>query len=351
MAQTRFFTTTRGVFQGGGCRAAAFAGAFEAAHEHGVSFSEVAGTSAGAITAALIGAGATPSQVSEFLEELDFRQFLVPAGPRMLTKPGLLVAKHGVYSSTPIQHWMEKRLSSLTGQPSPVKFSDLAIPTLVVATDLVRRATVTWGAEHNGSVDVALAVRCSCTIPLFFAPVHGRYVDGGLLSNLPSFVFNASHDEGNVGRILAFCLADDSNPTEASGIWPYLQSLANTVVSGSQGVQSILQPNVHVIRIPTGPIRATDFDAMDTAAIATLTSSGRDATKAFFRNELANVRSIDRATRAIADREQMFAAFVDTIDGHVEEVCISDANTDFVFSLFLSLLRLGMQGAKMRVLL
>ena len=56
--RTRFYSDCIGVFQGGGCRAAAFAGAYDAAFKLGVRFSEVAGTSAGAIVAALLAAGA-----------------------------------------------------------------------------------------------------------------------------------------------------------------------------------------------------------------------------------------------------------------------------------------------------
>src|SRR5580700_4694176 len=72
MAKTTFFNSCLGVFQGGGCRAAAFVGAYEEAVRSGVSFTEVAGTSAGAIVASLIGAGAAPKDLREAIETLDF---------------------------------------------------------------------------------------------------------------------------------------------------------------------------------------------------------------------------------------------------------------------------------------
>src|SRR4051794_20896381 len=79
MAKTNFFKTCRGVFQGGGCCAIALAGAYRSAVAHGVQFIEVAGTSAGSILAALIGAGATPDQVIEYISEIeDFGKFLAP---------------------------------------------------------------------------------------------------------------------------------------------------------------------------------------------------------------------------------------------------------------------------------
>lgn len=39
------FINSKGVFQGGGCKAVAFIGAYEAALENGVCFTEFAGTS------------------------------------------------------------------------------------------------------------------------------------------------------------------------------------------------------------------------------------------------------------------------------------------------------------------
>src|SRR6266480_4781131 len=75
--RTRFYSDCIGVFQGGGCRAAAFAGAYDAAFKLGVRFSEVAGTSAGAIVAALLAAGAEPAFLLAKLKALNFPLLLV----------------------------------------------------------------------------------------------------------------------------------------------------------------------------------------------------------------------------------------------------------------------------------
>jgi predicted acylesterase/phospholipase RssA len=75
---TRFYSDCIGVFQGGGCCAAAFAGAYEEAYQRGVRFNQLAGTSAGSIAAALIAAGANPKYVLEKLGGLDFNIFLKP---------------------------------------------------------------------------------------------------------------------------------------------------------------------------------------------------------------------------------------------------------------------------------
>ena len=80
--KTQFYSDCSGVFECGGCRASAFAGAYEAVYSLGVRFSEVAGTSAGAIVAALIAAGAEHDYLLKELRKLDFRAFLsVPRRP------------------------------------------------------------------------------------------------------------------------------------------------------------------------------------------------------------------------------------------------------------------------------
>ena len=65
MAYTKYFDNCKAVFQGGGCKAIAYIGAYEEAYARGVFFSELAGTSAGAIIAAFIAAGATPKKLIE----------------------------------------------------------------------------------------------------------------------------------------------------------------------------------------------------------------------------------------------------------------------------------------------
>src|SRR4051812_3136623 len=78
--KTRFYSDCIGVFQGGGCRVAAFAGAYEAAFNLGVRLTEVAGTSAGAIVAALLAAGAEADYLVEKVQSIEFDRFL--AEPR-----------------------------------------------------------------------------------------------------------------------------------------------------------------------------------------------------------------------------------------------------------------------------
>ena len=73
---TKYFDNCKAVFQGGGCKAVAYVGAYEEAYARGVFFSELSGASAGALIAALIAAGAKPDYLRKVVMELDFSQFV-----------------------------------------------------------------------------------------------------------------------------------------------------------------------------------------------------------------------------------------------------------------------------------
>ena len=115
----------------------------------------------------------------------------------------------GMYSSKPIEDWVAGKLAELVPNAKPpIRFADLKIPVWIVATDLLRGDAKVWSTERTPDDSVASAVRASCAIPVFFDPVDQRYVDGGVVSNLPSFVFTPEVLENMPygARILAFAL-------------------------------------------------------------------------------------------------------------------------------------------------
>ena len=366
--QTRFFRTCVGVFQGGGCRGAALAGAYQEATARGVTFAEVAGTSAGSIVAALIGAGATPEHVSNVLVNLSFTSLLTP--PEALCNrplfahllswlPGLGLAldlyyDRGLYSAKGIETWVEDRLRELLPRASrpAVTFEDLIIPTSIIVTDtLAQKVEVRKQGTHD-KASVAQAVRASCSIPLFFQPLDNRYVDGGVLSNLPSFVFSehSLRDQPLATRILAFTLSPATQASSSTASLDFFRHIADTVVEGSQDLQLAQQHDVHVISIPTYDVKATDFGKMDQATIKKLVESGKAAAASFFDDELNQVRTPRPAATLCYGLEEVYSAVTEKID-RVDEVLIAEESTKFVYSLFPTLLRWRSSGVKVKTLL
>jgi predicted acylesterase/phospholipase RssA len=311
--QTRFYSDCFGVFQGGGCRAAGFAGAYAAAHKFGVRFSAVAGTSAGSIIAALLAAGSEPEFLLKKVRDLDFNSLLVPVSrPLFVGRARLGFLKWipyrrkllnaianamkwgGLYSSEGIQVWVEECLQELLGKRNrPIQFQDLVTPLHVVAGDLATMKPRIWGSQATPGESVAHAVRASCTIPVFFQPVEEGstlLVDGGLVSNLPFFVFSSpvTTKRYSSKRILVFTLEaarDSGKPTDLPDL---LNQLITLSIDGAMDVQLSMAPDVARIAIPTGNIRATDFDKMSINKINDLIKSGAEAAETFIVNELCH---------------------------------------------------------------
>jgi len=63
------------VFEGGGVKGIGFGGALQALADDGYEIKNVAGTSAGAITAALVAAGYTAKELDGLLREMPFKDF------------------------------------------------------------------------------------------------------------------------------------------------------------------------------------------------------------------------------------------------------------------------------------
>lgn len=72
-----------------------------------------------------------------------------------------------------------------------VQFEDLNIPLAVIATDLVKGGLVVYSSHTHPKMRVVDAVRQSMSIPFVFQPLNnGRFVDGGLSSNFPIWLFS-----------------------------------------------------------------------------------------------------------------------------------------------------------------
>jgi predicted acylesterase/phospholipase RssA len=362
-----FFQTCLGVFQGGGCRAAAFAGAYEAAAAHDVVFAEVAGTSAGAIVAALIGAGAAPSHLRGVVEQMNFTSLLRPAVAgvasgfprpvewllRRMQKSAIpsLLLRQGMHSSEGIEEWLEEQLRVLLPDVrSPVRFGDLHIPTWIVAADLRTRRVKVWSQERGVDAEVAKAVRASCSIPLFFQPVDGRYVDGGTLSNLPTFVFSSRRPLAR--RVLAFSLQADAEESPISTTYNTFKAVMNTVVDGAEDLQLATEsPNVHVVPIPTSGVKATDFDSMDSRVVRQLVENGAKATHDFFTNEIANVHRPLPHQNQLLGVDEAYTAIVEHLDRPTREILIAERSTRWAYSLFPALLEWRVKEVPVRVIL
>lgn len=218
-----------GIFEGGGVRGLAFLGALRCCADLGIRWRKLAGTSAGAITAAFLAADFSIDQLEQILGELDYsKEFLTqktspliwngdPANdlqfPLNMMLTLAVAQKMGEYSSEPFRKWLQDKLAQgnlrtfgdvkLAGGERELKVvvSDITRGEMIVLPDdLQRREPPLYetlyeslGLKRGEDFSVAEAVRLSMSIPLFFEP--GRLgksliVDGGILSNFPLWIYD-----------------------------------------------------------------------------------------------------------------------------------------------------------------
>ncbi len=220
------------VFEGGGAKGAAFVGALEVLFdEHGYTYGRLLGTSAGAITAVLLAAGYTPTELYETLIEKDdhgqpvLAGFLAQPSPfdqeeirysvirkllRDINVPLLpdqaedkiddwiaeqlatrsfsrhifsFLERGGWFSADPFVMWMERKLDQARPDGSPREFSDLTLKEFHEATGVelsLVAADTTWAhmllLNHRTAPDcpVVWATRMSMSVPILWQEVRWK---------------------------------------------------------------------------------------------------------------------------------------------------------------------------------
>lgn len=280
------------VLKGGGVKGIALTGALAVAEEQGWSWQAVAGTSAGAITAALLAAGYKASEVHTIINGLNFKDFE--------DRDGLfsLLRKEGIYKGQYLIDLMDRLLGQKLGK-AQVTFRDLPVRLQVVATDLTNMrelvfpddlARAPYNLPDPLSFPVSHAVRASMSIPLFFEPYHlklptaatATLVDGGMMSNYPVGLFNPGLGKAEVPTFGLYLQAPDDGPTEETdSLKQFLHALITTTLEGRDNRDLEEQSYARTIFIDTGVYTTTQFD-INQAGKDWLYQSGRQAATAFF---------------------------------------------------------------------
>lgn len=366
MRYTKYFDSCKGVFQGGGCKAIVYIGAYKEAYRRGVFFSELAGTSAGSVIAALIAAGASPDYLEKKVKGLDFKMFThdykkASGMTKWLLKwkfPTSLKDKvkylnvdairenWGIFDNQVVERFVEECLTELMGK-SGVTFSEL-IPNLhIICADLQRHRVKIWDKGNTPKASVAKAVCSSCSIPFFFQPVDGRYVDGGLLSNLPNFVFS---NEPHYNRILCFRNLSPEASGTINDFEGFVKALLNTVPEGSEDIQKFLTAYSYDVPIKVEGVSSTDFDKIDNAKIDELINIGEKAMAEFLDKETVFMSNNGHKSADYYENEEKVHSLVSYISlEKYKEVCISNDDTYWAWILFLSVVKWINDGTKVSV--
>jgi NTE family protein len=297
------------VFEGGGVKGIGLAGAYSALCERGVGPKRVAGTSAGAITAALVAAGYSAEELDEILLEVPFARFKDTAWEDRIPivgHPLSVLLQRGIYEGGFFREWMRGLLAAkgvrTFGQLADPEATELKnrYRLKVIVSDVTHRRLLVLpddaaalGIEPD-DLEVAYAVRMSMSIPIFFEPVMHRnprtgldhlIVDGGMLSNFPVWLFDA--DKGEPPRWPTFgMLLVEGDPKvpishrvegrESGSIIDYIKALASTMMEAHDRLYLEKATFVRTIPIPTLGVSTTEFD-ITPARVRAIYESGRQA--------------------------------------------------------------------------
>ena len=301
------------VFEGGGVKGIGLAGAVATLETHGYRPQNVAGTSAGAISASLLAAGYSADELREIIMNLDYRQFedkgwedKVPVVDRSLS----LLLDLGIYEGRRFFEWIRELLAA----KGVTTFADLVHPEYaddplyrwrlqVIASDVTSHELLVLPRDAHklgiepDRLNVALAVRMSMSIPYFFTPVRvtntlGQrcyIVDGGLLSNFPIELFDTPPPAVPAWPTFGFALVSD--PTEPTadvrveskvrGLLTLFAALFHTaVVAHDAHAMAVPDVAARTMRIDDLGIPPTQFDLTQAQKVA-LYHAGQAAARDF----------------------------------------------------------------------
>lgn len=296
------------VLEGGGVRGIGLVGALAIAEEE-YEWVNLAGTSAGAIVAALLAVGYTALEIKAILDGLDFRKFkdegLLDRVP--IIGPALSLGfEKGIYEGD----YLEELLRDYLRDKGKTRFGDIRTEfederyrykLRVIASDVSRGRMLVlpqdikqYGGDPD-DLEIARAVRMSMSIPFFFEPARlqdlstgqGSYiVDGGLLSNFPVWLFDSDGEPQWPTFGFRLVEGDVRSPRhqvrhDIRGPISLLTAMFFTAMEAHDARYIQDQDIVRTICIPTLGISSIDFD-LSPPDKQRLYLAGRTAATEFF---------------------------------------------------------------------
>jgi NTE family protein len=295
------------VFEGGGVKGIALAGAVDGAQRKGIEFEQVAGTSSGAIIAAFLAAGYSGDEMKRMILDMPFRNFLRRSpiyNTKIIGPAARLFLKKGLYSGEALEYWVLQKLAAKGvrsfGDLKPGQLriiaSDISQGKLLVLPDDIAQ----YGIDPKRFM-IAKAVRMSTSIPFFFDPVLIRkplqpnvrrkpfpaqyiyIVDGGLLSNFPLWLFDQSTSTGSTLPTIGFQLVGKNRQEvrRIGGPISMLTALFSTMMDAHDERYIEEANRFRTIKIPTLGVNITQFDIAPERSLQ-LFESGQKAAEKYF---------------------------------------------------------------------
>lgn len=186
------------VFEGGGIKGIAYAGALKCLEEQGLTKNvhSIAGSSAGAITAGLLAVGYNGKELEDTLVSIDYES--IKDTRCCFGKCWGVLKRFGIFKGNAFEQIYANLLAAKTGDPD-ITFKQIkkryGINLCITATNLNKYKLEYFCTEKTPDMPLKSAVRVSMSVPFLFEVKNypsfngDVYVDGGLLNNYPINLF------------------------------------------------------------------------------------------------------------------------------------------------------------------
>ncbi|OCL28515.1 hypothetical protein U472_01100 [Orenia metallireducens] len=324
---------------GGGIKGIAHLGGIKALEEDNIEIVGIAGSSAGAIIAALYGAGYNCEELKAIMYEHDFDEFKDNFSLIRLAR------NYGLYQGKSVLKWMRSKLASRGIRT----FKDFDKDVNIIASNVNYKRPKVFSKGYTPNVSVAEAVRMSMSIPVLYVPYYYKsnlYVDGGVMNNLPLKVFNRSRLP-----CLGFMLVEEvgNRAKKINGFIEYLSAIMEMIIIVNEQRQIELSRS-HIIAIPTGKIRATDFSLGKEDKDWLYNSGYTNAKKKleYFKDRrlrkgiatFKGIEDIDNIKGTLIELEEFAEEMIDFLKFRIEissfDTIISFDSDDYLFSYFVA---------------
>lgn len=287
------------VFDGGGVKGIALIGAICCFEDYGYEVYRAAGTSAGAIIAALVSAGYRGSELKSIMMDVNYHDFFKKTrlfNMNLIGKFIRMLKDKGMYSADKAENFIKELLY----KKGKITFSDINSQgnskLKIVASDVTEKNIMIlpedlskYGVDPD-SFEISKAVRMSMSLPIYFKPFRFHHengcsyvVDGGILSNFPIWIFDT--EEKPVRPTIGFKLVDTDkiyNANRKMDFISYLFDIVGTMLDKNEEIYVKDKDAVRTVFIPTLGVKTTDFNISNDMKLK-LFNSGYTSAKKFLK--------------------------------------------------------------------
>ncbi len=290
------------IFKGGGVKGIAYVGALKALENANImqQICGFAGTSAGAITASLAACRISSDALNSFLATTNYNNFKDKGG--IFNFLDDLAAHFGPYEGDYFLNSWYKKFLSQQGIDPEITFAEVQnnfnSDLKVFATDLNTQSIQEFSTATTPDVQIAMAVRASMSIPLFFRawqfpdgnPNNHIYVDGGVMYNYPIDTFDSksNSEDDSLGFFLNNLTGSPVAPNSLTFGISYLEMYIKSLFEALMNSQNYMVEKDDIdmrrtIQVNDFGISATDFE-ITPAQVQALYNSGISAATSFLQS-------------------------------------------------------------------